>query len=86
VIYVNGKYDTGSRSPNPYTGVARSAMASAGLKNDISNDPGHFYPQEFSKGVPSKVKNNQQSISDYAKSVGIQTEDTSDTSSSSGVV
>jgi hypothetical protein len=86
VIYVNGKYDTGSRSPNPYTGVARSSMASAGLKNDISNDPGHFYPQEFSKGVPSKVKNNQQSISDYAKSVGIQTEDTSDTSSSSRVV
>ena len=76
-VYVNGKYDQGNRSPNPYTEAARDAFAVQGLKNDISNDVGHFYPQELSKSVPAKVRSGQQTIAEYAKESGINTSEVS---------
>ena len=71
-IYVNGRYDDGTRGNN-YLGLARQTFAPYGLKNDIPNDSGHFYPVEFSKGVPAAVKNGSMTVAEYAQSVGLDT-------------
>jgi hypothetical protein len=72
-IYVNGRYDDGTRGDTNYTSVARSAFAPYGLKNDISGDSGHFYPQEFSRSVPGEVKNGTITLAEYAQTKGINT-------------
>ena len=72
-IYTDGgrKYDDGSRGDKNYTQVARSAFAKAGLKNDISGDSGHFYPQEFPKGVDGRLKSGSISLKDYLAEKGV---------------
>ena len=70
-IYVDGVYDNGSRGDQNYTQVARSSFAKAGLKNDISGDSGHFYPEQFPKGVDNRLKNGTISLKDYLAEKGV---------------
>jgi len=70
-IYVDGRYDDGSRGTSNYTGVARAAFAPYGLENEIDNDSGHFYPAAFGKSPPSKLKNGTVTLAEYAAEKGI---------------
>ena len=54
-----------------YTGIAREAFSRHGLKNDISNDSGHFYPTAFPQGVPEEIKSGAKTVADYAREKGI---------------
>ena len=54
-----------------YTGIARSSFAKAGLKNDIDNDSGHFYPNEFPKRVDSRLKTGSITLAEYAAEKGV---------------
>ena len=54
-----------------YEGIARDSFAKAGLKNDIANDSGHFYPNEFSKGVDSRLRNGSITLAEYASEKGV---------------
>ena len=72
IFLPNGSYDTGTRGDN-YTNLARKVMSQFGLKNDIANDVGHFYPVEFSKGPPRNLRNGQVSVAQYAQEKGIST-------------
>ena len=53
-----------------YEGIARDSFSKAGLKNDIENDSGHFYPNEFPKSVDSRLKNGTITLAEYAAEVG----------------
>ena len=54
-----------------YEGIARSSFSKAGLKNDIENDSGHFYPTEFPKTVDSRLKTASITLSEYAAEKGV---------------
>jgi len=72
-IYTDGGriYDDGSKGDSNYTQVARASFASAGLKNDISGDSGHFYPEQFPKGVDSRLKNGTITLKEYLAEKGV---------------
>lgn len=65
-IYVNGKYDNGARSTSNYTNVARSVMEEFGITNQLRNDSGHFYPQEFTGSkVPREMFKNPDRVVEF---------------------
>jgi hypothetical protein len=70
-IYVNGRYDDGSRGVSNYTQVARTAFAPFGLVNEISGDSGHFYPAAFGKTPPSRLRNGSITLAEYASETGV---------------
>jgi len=72
IFFPNGSYDTGTRGDN-YTNMARNAMSQFGLKNDIPNDVGHFYPSEFRRSPPSNLRNGRVTVAQYASEQGIDT-------------
>lgn len=69
-IFVNGKWDQGTRSDSEYTGRARASMQKYGLINDLSGDSGHFYVQSFGAGVPKGLQQGQTSVASIARSTG----------------
>ena len=73
VIYVNGKYDDGTRGDQNYTRIARSYFKKNNLHNIEPNDSGHFFPSEFGRGVPGVVRSKNKTVTEYAKSKGIPT-------------
>jgi len=54
-----------------YEGIARSSFSKAGLKNDIENDSGHFYPNEFPKSVDPRLKTASMTLAEFAAEKGV---------------
>jgi uncharacterized protein YcbK (DUF882 family) len=69
-IFVNGKWDQGTRGETEYTGRARASMSKFGLINDLRGDSGHFYIQSFGAGVPKAVQEGKTTLASLAKSKG----------------
>jgi uncharacterized protein YcbK (DUF882 family) len=70
-IFVNGKWDQGTRGDSEYTGLARQSMAKFGLINDLRGDSGHFYVKAFGAGVPKAIQTGQTTFASLAKSKGV---------------
>ena len=69
-IFVNGKWDQGTRGDSEYTGRARASMSKFGLINDLRGDSGHFYIKSFGAGVPKSIQTGQTTLAALAKSKG----------------
>ena len=54
-----------------YEGIARTAFSTAGLKNDIENDSGHFYPNEFPNKVVDRLKSKEITLAEYSTERGV---------------
>jgi len=69
-IFVNGKWDQGTKGDSEYTGKARASMSKFGLINDLKGDSGHFYIQSFGAGVPKSLQRGETTLAALAKSKG----------------
>lgn len=72
-IYVNGKWDQGTRGDSEYTGRARQSMQKFGLINDLRGDSGHFYVAALGAGVPRQLREGQTTLAALARSKGVNT-------------
>jgi hypothetical protein len=69
-VFVDGKWDQGTKTDAEYVGRARQSMAKFGLINDLKGDSGHFYVQSFGAGVPKAIQTGQTTLAALAKSKG----------------
>jgi hypothetical protein len=72
IYYEDGQtYDSGTQGVARYTQTARAAFAPYGLVNEIDNDSGHFYPANFGKTPPSRLRSGSITLADYAVETGV---------------
>ena len=69
-IFVDGKWDQGTKGDSEYVGRARQSMAKFGLINDLKGDSGHFYIQSFGAGVPKALREGKTTLAALAQSKG----------------
>ena len=61
-IYVNGRYDDGTRGVAEYTGRWRTSLQKFGLINDLSGDTGHAYIASLGAAVPRALREGQTTV------------------------
>lgn len=69
-IFIDGKWDQGTKSNEEYVGRARAAMSKYGLINDLQGDSGHFYVKSFGAGVPKALQEGRTTVAAIAQSKG----------------
>ena len=65
-IYVNGRWDDGTRGVTEYTGRWRTSLQKFGLINDLSGDSGHAYVASFGAAVPAALRNGSTTVAALA--------------------
>ena len=65
-IYVNGRWDDGTRGVTEYTGRWRTSAQKYGLANDLSGDTGHAYVASFGAAVPASLRNGSTTVAALA--------------------
>lgn len=65
-IYVNGRWDDGTRGVTEYTGRWRTSLQKYGLINDLSGDTGHAYVASFGAAVPASLRNGSTTVASLA--------------------
>ena len=62
-IYVNGRWDDGTRGVTEYTGRWRTSLQKYGLINDLSGDTGHAYVARLGAAVPRALREGSTTVS-----------------------